>query len=139
MRFFNDYHKKIGPADLTSGYGLFYPRDVAAPDFTLADFITDATWKDNGLDLSAMLPDNTIAVLARIKVVAGSANKSLYLKKNAGASLENRIQATTTSGGSGRSIADPVGIDADKKLDYYASNTAWTNIDVYILGWWVGP
>jgi len=124
-------------AQWVSGHGCeCVQRTVATPDFTLANFTTDGTWKIDGLDLSAIVPANAKAVVLKIEVDDDAAGSVFSVRKNA-THLENTIDATVHRKDTPNKKVELVAIDSDRKLDYMGSNTTFTNINVSVLGWFI--
>jgi len=95
---------------------------------------TDANWHD--LDLSGIVPAGATFVLLRIRVVDDAVSSVFNVKKKG--------NANALTGGSIRTqVVDipvefdiPVAVDADRKIEYLATNTAFTFIRITVKGWW---
>ena len=109
--------------------------DPTAYDFVLANFTTDGAWHD--LDLSSIVPANATTVLLRVIIQDNLVGMFLNLRKNGNIETYNTISIYTQ-------VAEtPVGdnlivsLDANRIMEYFASNTTWTGIWICVRGWWI--
>jgi hypothetical protein len=107
--------------------------DPSAYDFTLGDLTTNGTWQD--LDLSSIVPEDAIAVVLRVSIQDDATNNVLRFRKN-GNSNTHSMQVVNTQ------VADLVNnaqfivfCDTDRVIEYYATNTTWTAINIVVTGW----
>ena len=109
--------------------------DVSGWDFTLSDFTTDSQYRD--LDLSAIVPAGAISIKVAIEAKNDSVSKSIYLRKNGNTSGYHVSRLMTTVAGVLCSNVFDVFCDSDQVIEYYAMNSAWTVIDIFIMGWFI--
>lgn len=114
--------------------GQFVPRSVAAPDKQVGDFVTDGTWKVDGLDLSGIVPAGAISVRLLAEVADGVADSNFTIRKNA-ADVQNILTAKTQVANIYMSCPNDVMCDADRLFDYFGTNLVFTAINVTVLGW----
>lgn len=96
---------------------------------------TDGAWHD--LDLSALVPAGAAVVIV-YSVSDNLVAKSVGFRKNGNVNTPGTIRIRTE-------IADdyevggtpPIVCDSDSKIEFWASDTTWTVIDLVIIGWWV--
>ncbi len=130
-------HKKILPTNL--GHRL-----VSRGDNTTADWVetgskavlnTDGTWRD--LDCSAVVPAGAVAILFNISVTDDVANSYLQLRKNGNSNTQN-VSSVITQVANIQSLIDTVVFcDANRVVEYIASNVAFSLIAIRIRGWWI--
>jgi len=119
------------------GGGGYVPRnaDGAAWDFQVGDLTTDGSWRD--LDLSGILPANAIAAQLRLRVEDGVVGNVFNLRRNGNA---NALEATATFiqvANQDFEQALIIPCDANQVIEYWATNTVWTVINIHVLGWWL--
>lgn len=116
------------------GAGYVDRGDNASYDFVLANFTTDGTWRD--LDLSSIVPAGAIAVNLNVGVTDDLVNQDFMLRKNGNSYTYNISRSRTFIANVAFYQSSIIGCDANRKIEYYASNTTWTNIQLSIKGWW---
>lgn len=112
----------------------FVPRNVTAWDKQVGDFTADGVWKVDGLDLSAIVPVGAVAVRLRLSVDDDAANSLMHIRQNA-TNVRNGLAVKTHVANIGNEGQGDVNIDADRLLDYNASNLVFVSIDLAVLGW----
>lgn len=109
--------------------------DPAAYDYAVGDLTTDGAWHD--LDLSSILPAGTVAALIKTQVKDDAAGSYFQFRKNGNS---NTIHTSTI-----RTQAVDVTIerehivfpDTSRVVEYRASNTTFTDINIVVCGWWL--
>jgi len=115
-------------------YNKYVDRgDPDAYDFEVGDFTTDENWYD--LDLSAIVPPNTTLVHLRIWVQNTTANQNFVLRKNGNTNSYNCIKLTTQNADIPFALDLWCPVDSNRVIEYFASNSTWTNINIVIRGW----
>jgi len=108
--------------------------DIASYDFEVGDLITDGTWRV--LDISSIVPANAKVIVGRIEVNDNSVGKAVYLRPYGYTNVKNRssviTQVTNVTVVANFSLAI-----YDQKIEYMASNTAWTAITIQPFGWFI--
>jgi hypothetical protein len=108
--------------------------DPAAPDFVTANFTTDATWRE--WDLSGIVPEGTKAVTFSLYIIAPATNKTMRFRKKGNTNIYNITGAITQAININNFTQCVVGVDNDRKAEYYGSLTVFTGIQITITGWW---
>lgn len=116
--------------------GMYVPRRTNAFDKNVGNFTTDGTWKVNGLDLSAIVPSEAIAVHLRI-YLADDAAASMFIVRTNATDTHNQIYMMIQVANQPMESHAILAIDSDGLLDYQGSNLAFQNIDVVVLGWFI--
>lgn len=129
---------KAGFADVDARLDAMLPHyndrgDPSAYDFTLANLTTDGTWRD--LDLSAIVPAGTKAVLLLINVWDDKSNTDLYLKEKGNSNAYNASRINTQIANVSILNDAIVACDDNRKIQYYAENTTWTALNLVVRGW----
>ncbi|MCK5633376.1 hypothetical protein KAH94_06480 [bacterium] len=124
------YNFFIGDAMIYSDRG-----DPAVFDFTLPDFTTDGTWRD--LDLSAIAPANTKAVIVKITAQAATVNYTINFRKKGNTNEINTGKFTLPVKDAPTSTELIVPCNDDRIIQYNAENGAFDLINFVIKGWFV--
>jgi len=132
------FHDGVAPRTLLhNGDATKYVvRDATSWDRTLlnGDFITDGSTYVDGLDLSDILPEGTIAVDLFIAVSDENADSDLTLRRSA-TYFMNRIKQKVIVGGQENYQVQRIAVDPNRKLDYSATSQEWTAIALVVVGW----
>jgi hypothetical protein len=119
----------------TSGTGRFVDRgDPSGSDFSLGDLTTDGTWRD--LDLSGILPAGASAVKMICVIEDDAANNAILFRKNGLSNELNRSECRTQVSGIDVAYDITVPVDGSGVIEYNATNTTWTRIDIIVKGWY---
>lgn len=118
------------------GFGRYVERLVNAPDKQVGNFITDGTWKVNGLDLSGIVPAGAKAVMLDMMVLDDAVGSQFSVQRDA-AHAYNRATVMTQVANILVAAAPVVAIEGDRLLDYYGGNVGFTSIDVTVAGWFI--
>lgn len=130
--------KAIRTAVAAAGGGVvFVPRgaDSAANDYGVGDFTTDGTWRD--LDLSAIVPAGAIAVYLKMVLKDDAASSVMSFRENGNANAIESIAAGTQVANVNIYLNGIVACDANRVIEYMGTNTTFSTINVYVMGWWV--
>ena len=109
--------------------------DPSADDFTLTDFTTDGTWND--LDLSAIVPVNTVAVHLTCLIWDNAVNSILSFRENGNSNIVNISSLRTQVSGLPVPADLIVKLDADRIIEYLGSNLAFVGIITTVKGWFI--
>lgn len=110
--------------------------DPAAVDFAVGALTTDGAWHD--LDLSSIVPASAKAVILRAAIEDDAASSAFAFRKNGNSNAINIARQTTQV--SGVTIHIPptiVPVDANRVVEYLATNTTWTTINIAVCGWFI--
>ncbi len=122
--------------DPVEGTGGYVDRgDPSANDFTQADLTEDATWRD--LDLSSVVPAGAIAVHLSYTIEDDAVESRLSFRKNGNVNEFNRSNIRTQVADILNDGDTVVSCDANRIIEYYATNTTWTSIAIKIRGWYI--
>lgn len=114
----------------------FYDRgDPITPDFTVADFTTDATWRD--LSLASIVPAGAVAVVLKVILKDDAVGSQIAFRKNGNAYIYNTGELRTQAVDVVLTGDIYVFLDAGRIIEYYGSNLAFTGITVTVKGWWL--
>ena len=125
-------HRKV----LGTNFGFFVDRGaVAAPDWDETTLTEDGTWRD--LDCSPVVPADAKAILFRVIIQDNAVGSLFKLRKNGDATEWNttgvRTQVANETIDESSAV---VACDTGRVVEYNATNTTWTSIDISIRGWW---
>ena len=109
--------------------------DPSTYDFTQAALTTNGVWND--LDLSSIIPKGTVLVLIRASVSDETVGLLLAFRKNGQANAINASQIRTQEVSILNSSDMIVACDNQRIIEYAATNTTWTTIQIIVRGWWV--
>lgn len=102
-------------------------------DVLTASLTTNGAWHD--LDLSAIIPNNTTAVVLSVLVKDDAVGSTIQFRKNGNTAIYNR-SFTVTQVADVYSVATIiVPCDEDGIIEYLATNTTWTEILITVVGW----
>lgn len=115
--------------------GWFYDiGDPSAVHFDEGDLTTDETWND--LDLSSILPQYTKAVLLKVLIRDDAASSLIQFRKNGNSNPKNRFYVSTQVANVWMAAQGIVFCDDDRVIEYYATNTTFSDIDINVIGYW---
>jgi hypothetical protein len=107
--------------------------DPAGYDKVVGDLTTDGTWRD--LDLSAVVPSGAVAVHICCNIIDDAAGSVFLIRKNGNTNSYNTLSQATQAANVTVYFDGIVKCDANRVVEYVASNTAWTGINITIRGW----
>lgn len=104
-------------------------------DFNLADFTTDAIWRD--LDLSAIVPAGAKSIVIQYEVNDDVSNSKFRFRKNGINNAYNYVGGRTQVGGITTGGQVNVACAENRSIEYYFDNLAYTGIWLVVNGWYV--
>ena len=108
--------------------------DPTGFDWGVGDFTTDGAWRD--LDCSSIVPAGATHIRFRLRINDAAGN-NFQLRKNGNSNSYAVLQALCEVSGVANEIQGVVACDASRVVEYYATSTAWTGINVLVLGWYI--
>lgn len=107
--------------------------DPAATDWDETDLTTDATWRD--LDLSSVVPAGARFVHLLVEVTDDAANSLIKFRRNG--NLNAIACPMVVAQVANQFVAHDiiVACDSARVIEYYATNTTFSAIDITVLGW----
>lgn len=114
--------------------GFVNRGDPAAADFTEADFPAFQTWTD--LDLSAVVPAATGAVLLRCRVWSGGNQKSLRFRTKEHSNAINISQCEAVQDGLNYYYDIQVPTNGLQTIQYWSSLGLMPIVRMTVKGWW---
>jgi hypothetical protein len=119
-----------------SGLPVYVDRgDPSAYDVQLGALTTDATYRD--LDLSSVVPVGGIAVHISAIFTDDAVGNILAFRENGNSNTYNILIGRTQVADVASYIDGIVRLDANRVIEYYASNTTWTSINILVRGWFI--
>ena len=110
--------------------------DPAAADFAVGALTTDGAWHD--LDLSSIVPASAKAVIIRAQIEDNAAGSIFAIRKNGNSNIVNNArQVTQVADVSIHITPTIVPVDTNRVIEYFASNTTWTTINIAVCGWFI--
>lgn len=120
--------------DIGKGLCFVDRGDPATRDFTTANFTADDLWHD--LDLSAIVPALAKAVLIYTSTRDNIAGQRIIFRKNGNTNSQaiavNREKVANLYNEEDQIVA----CDANRIIEYRASNVVWTTLYLTVKGWW---
>ena len=123
---------------LGAGHQYVQRAEQTAFDWTLVSdpaIVTDGNWYD--LDCSAIVPANAVLILFRVFAQDDVTSRIFSMRKNGYTNVYSTYSVRTQAANIAIEAPALVACDANRVVEYYASNTAWTNISLLVIGWWV--
>lgn len=104
--------------------------DPAAFDINLGNLTTDGTWQT--LSLSGIVPADTQFFIARVQILDDAAGSAFEMRKNGNSNDTNVARLITQV--ANQIIEDSffVSVDANRAIQYKATNTTWTGINLSV-------
>lgn len=135
-----DSHKD-GGADEIDATGLvgrvtYVDRgNASAWDLQATDLPVGGAWAE--LDLSAIIPINTVAVQLQVELLDDLVGSLLLLAKSSTGEEFNTSSIRTQVADIGVRADLFVGVTSDRKIKYYRTNVTFTAINLVVRGWFV--
>lgn len=131
----NDNYLSKTSASSTYMTTSYYDRgDVVNADYTEATLTTNGAWHD--LDLSAICPQGTKAILIEMTIKDDANGNYIQLRPNGFTNSSNtsilRVQVANV-------FIDGdfiISCDTNRIIEYWATNTTFTNIYLTVKGYW---
>lgn len=111
--------------------------DPAAIDFTVATFTADGGW--HALSLSGIVPASASMVKVRCELGDDAINTALHFRKLGNANAVSIVTWATfcnTAAYCYQATQD-IECDANRAIEYFATNTVITTLNFTVVGWWV--
>lgn len=108
--------------------------DPGVKDFGIGDFTTNDAWHD--LDLSGIVPAGAKAVALSVLIKDNAINSTFLLRKNGNTGGVNVSKMRTQVANLFHDGDCIVALDSNRIIEYYATSTVWTGIDITVKGWW---
>lgn len=123
-----DFGKRVGHRYVDRG-------DPSAADFLNTDLTTDGAWHD--LDLSSIVPAGAVSVHLRVDVKDDAAYNYIQFRKSDNSNLLNMQICMEMIANLSFFYGIIVSCNSDRFVEYYASNTTFTSINIVIRGWFI--
>ena len=104
-------------------------------DFQVGDLTTDGAWHD--LDLSSIVPEGATLVHLRILVMDGLTVQLLYIAEKGNSNAANSLFVQTQVANIVSFNEGIVKLDSSRVVQYKASNTTWTTMNIVVRGWYI--
>ncbi len=109
--------------------------DPAPPDYSA--LTTDGNWNDLDLGTDVSVPSGAKAVVLKVLARDDAVGSVVKFRSNANANAIAAPAVYTQVANILVSDTFIVACDSSQIIEYNASNTTWTNIEVTILGWFL--
>jgi len=124
-------HKKV----LGTKLGIFVDRgDAAGFDWDETTLTEDGTWYD--LDCSSVVPAGAKAILFYVLINDNSVGVAFQMRQNGNSNLIALNSVRTQVADAYNEASFIVPCDSNRVVEYRATATTWTSIDIVIMGWW---
>ena len=108
--------------------------DPATNDVTVGDLTTDGNWND--LDLSGIVPAGAKSVALRLVISDNIVGQAVKLRKNGNSNSENIVDHRIQIANQVQRHTVIVACDTNRVIEYFASSTVWSAINIVTAGWW---
>lgn len=125
----------MGEIGIEPGLSLVFRGDPTSYDFQVGDLTTDGVWHD--LDLSGIVPEGASAVILKLIVADDSATSEIHFRKKTGTTNLNQWSTKTRTVTFSKYQQGIVFCDTNRVIQYWASNTTWTTINLLVVGWFI--
>ena len=116
------------------GFSSYVDRgDPVVSDFTKADITSDGVW--HALDLSGIVPAGAKVVELSITLNNGAVGTYLMLRKNGNVGTGNILRQWIQTKDINIGMRGFTPLDADRNIEYWASDVVWTSIYITVTGW----
>ena len=109
--------------------------DPAAYDVAVGALTTDGTYRD--LDLSAIVPAGAVAIHLCGNIQDDTAGSNVAFRENGNSNAFNILAQATQVVNVTVYFDGIVKCDANRVIEYLATNTAWTAINITVRGWFI--
>jgi len=109
--------------------------DPSAIDYDQNTLISNGLWQN--LDLSALVPPGATAIVLRVGVLDGTTGIYVAFRKNGNINTISAHYIYTQVANVPRRRSMTIFCDTDRVIEYVATNTTWTMIEIVVLGWWI--
>jgi microcystin-dependent protein len=125
---------KQNMSEVETSYGFYHDRGDPEPTaWDKSSWTTNGTWVD--WDLSAIAPVGTKSVRIRLSIKDDAPDSEIVFRKNGNTNIYAIEGAVTQVANQAIPAYITVPCDANRVIEYNATNTTWTSIYAVILGW----
>lgn len=126
---------QIDSSGITVAAGVYVDRgDPAVADNATGEFTKDDAW--HNYDLSSIVPAGAKTILIRVLAATTAAGHQFALRKEGNSNAINMAQVRTQVANVVISQDLIVSCDANRVLEYFATNATWSTLNVTVAGWW---
>ncbi len=111
--------------------------DPAAADYGVGDLTTDGTWRDLDLGTDVSVPSGAKAVALVVTIKDEVAGNVIRFRENGNSDEATAPAVYMQAVNVTNSGSFTVSVDSSQIIEYNASNTTWTTIDITVLGWFL--
>lgn len=119
----------------TNRHRYFGRGDAGAFDFQVGDFTQDNVWRN--LDLSSIVPANTVLVLLRIVCRSTKADDVFNLRTNGYGNVFNVVRVQSRIANIRNSLDIHVTPDSNGIIEYKCLQGFFDLLNVTVAGWWM--
>jgi hypothetical protein len=109
--------------------------DPTAVDYAVGALTTDGNWND--LDLSSIVPAGAVAVKLLATIQDDAVGNKVDFRENGNSNAYNLESPKTIVAGTDHTYSLTVFCDSSRVIEYRASNTTWTKINLTVQGWYI--
>lgn len=126
---------EIDCTGLGSGMTYTHAGDPSGYDFQVGNLTTNGQYQD--LDLASIVTVAAVAVHLEVNIQDDEVQSSIAFRKKGLSNNYNRtlIRNQLANVTAGRCLI--VALDANRKIEYSATNTEFTTINIAVLGWFI--
>lgn len=118
-----------------AGHKLVIRPDFADHDFILGDFTADNGW--HALDLSAIIPKNTIAIIVCMGLNENAGDMLIRFRPKGYTGVYTMPRIETVFADTTAVVNFMLGVSSDRQIEYKISTSTWAIIEMDILGWFI--
>lgn len=126
---------EIDAADLEGRATYVFRGDPSSYDFNVGDLTTDGNYR--ALDLSSIIPANCKLVHIVCYLLDDAVNSYIQFKKQGNTWNINSAVLRIHVANQANDLSFFVQPDADREIQYRATNTTFNNISIAVCGWFV--
>lgn len=128
---------EIDATGLTGKTKYVQRGDPANLDKSTGNFTTDGNWND--LDLSAIVPAGATQIHLNVFIEDENVNSYLRFREKGNSNARNVLETRTIVADLRHHLDGLVSCDANRVIQYQATNTTFTNIGLVVRGWLITP
>lgn len=119
--------------EATGGMEYVDRGDPSAYDWETGDLTLDGNWHE--LDCSGIVPEGAKAIHFKVVVQDDADGNGFQIGKNDNSNRLNTLLAISVATNVTQAADGLVTCDNSKKVEYKATNTTWTLVQLLIRGW----